>query len=39
MSMKTRYVRKEMGTCDGALQKVKSLQIGKLLRKKRMRVV
>ena len=25
MSMKTQYVRKELGTCDGALQKVKSL--------------
>jgi hypothetical protein len=39
MSMKTQYVRKELGTCEGALQKIKSLQIGKLLRRSRMHIV
>ncbi len=31
MSMKTQYLSKESETCEGTLQKVKSLQIGKLL--------
>jgi hypothetical protein len=39
MFMKMQYVRKELGACDSALQKVKSLQIGKLLRNKLMGVV